>query len=176
MTQDKTVERVDMGKIFLEPNGSLYFLKTVETYQFITITPNGDSIYSKTPIKIEKTHITPEQMNFTKKASWDIYVYKTVHEDLEDRTDYYSMTLTFEIPEEKRYKTAYFYKVKNGRVFLKWFDSGTSSEVSINDSEFCKRGKAKRLPENTIIQKNAPIFTLSSSGELERRLDSENVW
>jgi hypothetical protein len=173
---DKTIERVDTGKVYLEQDGSVYFLKTIQTYQFLMVNQNGDNIYSKTATETQTEHVTPEQLGFTKKASWEIYVYKTEHEELEDKTVYYSMTLYFEIPLETRYRTAYFKIAKSGRVFLKWFDSSSCSEVSINDPEFCKRGKAKRLPEDTILQRNAPVFTLSSSGELERRLDSEAVW
>jgi len=175
-TKDKTITRIDTNKVFVDEKNELYFLKTVETYQFLMLNQNGESVHSKTPQKTETTHVTPEMLGFSKRESWDIFVYKTNHSELEDTTEYYSMTLTFEVPNEARYKTAYFKKVHSGRVFLKWFDSGCSSEVSINDPEFTKRGKARKLPPDTILKRDAPVFTLSSSGELERRLDSEAVW
>jgi hypothetical protein len=175
-TNDKTNSFINFGKVFLEPDGSLYFVKTTETYKFITLNSNGEEVFSKNPTKTETTHVTPESLGYTKKAEWMIYVYKEVKDELEDKKVYYSMLLTFEIPEEKRYKTAYFKKAKSGRVFLMWFDSGCTSEVSINDPEFTKRSKAVRLKEDTILQRTAPVFTLSANGELERRLDSEAVW
>lgn len=174
--KDKTVEFTNFGRVYEEKDGSLYFIKTTETFKFLLINGNGEEVYSKTPSKTEKTHVTPESLGYTKKETWMIYVYKTERDELEDKTVFYELPLTFEIPEEKRYKTAYFKKAKSGRVFLAWFDSGTTSEISINDTEFTKRGKSKRLPEDTIIQKNAPIFTLSASGELERRLSENEVW
>jgi len=177
MTNDKTVSRVDTGKVFLEQDGSIYFLKTVETYQFLMVNPNnGENIYSKTPMKTEQTHITPEMLKFSKRETWDIFVYKTNNDELESRTEYYSMTLTFTVPSEKRYFSAFLKKVKSGRVFLTWFDSGTCSEISINDGEFTSRGKARKLAPDTILQKGSPIFTLSASGELERRLSENDIW
>lgn len=172
---DKKVSYVDMGKVFEEQDGSLYFIKTTETFKFLLMNQNGENIYSKTA-EIKTEHVTPEQLGFSKRENMEIFVYKTEHEDLEDKTVYYSMTLEFSIPNEARYKTAYFKKTKDGRVFLKWFDSSCCSEVSINDPEFTKRGKARKLPNDTILKRDAPIFTLSASGELERRLDSEKVW
>jgi hypothetical protein len=165
-----------MGKVFLDENGAIYFIKEVKTFKFITVNPNGESIYNKTAIKTEEKRITPEQLGYTKSAKWDIYVYKTEHEELEDKTVYYSMTLNFAIPEEKRYKTAYFKTTQSGRVFLTWFESGTCSEVSINDPEFCTRSKAKRLSEDTILQRGSPIFTLSAEGILERRLQENEIY
>jgi hypothetical protein len=174
--QDKTISHIDSNKVFIEKDGSLYLIKRIQTFKFLMVNQNGDSVYEKTPFKTETLHVTPESLGYSKHESWDIYVYKVDHSNLEDKTEFYSMTLNFQVPDEKLYKTAYFKKVKSGRVFLMWFNSGTCSEVSINDNEFCKREKARKLPEDTLIQKNAPIFTLSSSGELERRLDSDAVW
>lgn len=174
-TNDSTISRVDFNRVYIEQDGSLYFIKTTKTYKFLLINQDGRSIYGTTPIKTEQSHVTPESLGYTKKATWDILVYKTVEgEGLEKETIFYSMTLNFEVPNEARYRTAFFKKTRSGRVFLKWFDSSCCSEVSINDEEFCKRGKAKRLPEDTIIQRNAPIFTLSSSGELERRIEAND--
>jgi hypothetical protein len=175
-TNDKTVERVDMGKIFLEPDGSLYFVKRTQTFKFIMLNANGEEVFSKNPIKTETTRVTPESLGYTKKAEWTVYVYKEMKDELEDIKVFYEMPLIFEIPNEARYKTAYFRKARSGRVFLMWFNSGTCSEISINDPEFTKRGKAKKLPENTILQKGSPIFTLSANGELERRLSENEIW
>jgi hypothetical protein len=175
-TQDKTVVSVSGNKVFIEQDGSLYLIKTTKTYKFLLINQDGKSIYGTSPSKIEKTHVTPESLGYTKKAEWLIYIYKVNHSDLQDTTEFYVMPLYFEVPDEKRYRCAYFFKTKSERVFLKWFDSASCSEVSINDPEFCKRGKATKLASDTILLKNAPIFTLSASGELERRLDSEAVW
>jgi hypothetical protein len=174
-TQDKTVTRVNMGRVY-EKDGSLYFAKTTKTFKFLLINQQGESVYSKTPSEIKTENITPETLGFSKRESWEIYVYKTTHEDLEEKTEYYSMLLTFAVPNEARYKTAYFKKAKSGRVFLTFFDSGTCSEVSINSPEWTTRGKARKLAPDTILNRDAPVFTLSASGELERRLDSEKVW
>lgn len=175
-TQDKTVARVNMGRVYEEKNGSLFFVKTTKTFKFLLINPNGEAVYSKTPISTKTEHVTPEQLEFKKKESWEIYVYKVEHEDLEEKTVYYDMTLTFQVPNEARYKTAYFKKAKSGRVFLIFFDSGTCSEVSINSPEWTTRSKARKLAPDTILNRDAPVFTLSASGELERRLDSEAVY
>jgi len=174
--QDKVNSFTNMGKVFEEPDGSIYFLKKTETYKFIMVNQNGDSVYEKTPFKTETSHVTPESLGYSKHESWDIYVYKVNHSELEDTTEYYSMTLNFQVSSEKRYSTAYLKKSKSGKVFLTWFNSGCCSEISINDSEWTTRSKAKKLSPDTILQRNAPVFTLSSSGELERRLDSEQVW
>ncbi|MGD0158863.1 MAG: hypothetical protein ABSB89_01030 [Candidatus Bathyarchaeia archaeon] len=175
--QDDIKTYVNMGRVFEDEKGELYFIKTTEKRKFIMrSSDNGEPIFEKTPCATKEEHVTPSELGFTKKDTRDIYVYKTENSELEEQTVYYSMTLTFEIPQEKKYKTAYLRKAKSGRVFLVWFDSGCSSEVSVNDSEFCKRSKGKRLEPDTIINRNAPIFTLSASGELELRLDSSKVW
>jgi len=175
-TNDKTNSFINFGKVFEEKDGSIYFLKTTETFKFLMVNQNGEDIYAKTPMKTEQTHVTPEQLGYTKKAEWTVFVYKEVKDELEDIKVFYELPLIFEIPSEQRYKTAYFKKAKSGRVFLMWFNSGTCSEISINDLEFTKRGRAKKLPENTIIQKGSPIFTLNASGELERRLQENEIW
>jgi hypothetical protein len=171
MTENRITEFVNMGKVFIDEKGDIFLVKTTQHYKFLLINQNGEPVYEKQPFKVEETHITPETLGFTKKASWEIYVYKTEHEELEEKTVYYSMLLNFEVPSEARYKTAYFRVAKTGRIILCWLDSSTASEVSINDKEFCTRGKAKRLPENSIIQKGSPVFTLNGNGELERRLE-----
>lgn len=175
-TSDKVVSFINMGKVFLDEKGELFFVKTTETFKFLLINSNGESVFSKTPTKTEETHVKPETLGYTKKATYEIFVFKTEKDELEDKTVYYSMVLTFEVPNEQRYKTAFFRKAKSGRVFLTWFDSGTSSEVSINDKEFTSRGKAERLPEDTILKRGSPIFTLNGNGELERRLQENEVW
>lgn len=170
-TPNKISSFVNMGKVFVNEKNELYFIKTTETFQFKGLNADKDEVYGKDAIKTERTHVTPEQLGFTKKATYEIYVYKIEHDDLEEKTVYYSMLLNFEIPNEQRYKTAYFKTAKSGRVSLMWLDSGTCSEVSVNDSEFCKRSKAKRLSEDTILKRGSPIFTLNGNGELERRLE-----
>jgi hypothetical protein len=120
--------------------------------------------------------VRPSELGFEKKKIWEIYVYKVIEntESLENQKIYYSLELIFTVPEEKRYSTAFLHQAKSGKVFLKWFDSGTCSEVGINDKEFSSRGKLKRLPENTMIPKNAPIFRQSTNGELEREIS--DIW
>jgi hypothetical protein len=58
---------------------------------------------------------------------------------------------------------------------LRDFEAGICSEVSIN-SELVTRGKAVKLPENSLVPKNAPIFRLSASGELEREIQESSIW
>jgi hypothetical protein len=175
-SKDKTVEIVDYNKVFVDEKGALYLNKKIKTYPFLLVNAYGDNVYAKDPSKVEIVHVTPESLGFTKKETWIIYVTKTDTTELENTTAYYEMPLYFEVPNEARYKCAYFLKVTSGRVSLRWLDSGTDAAVSVNDAEFCKRGKARKLPENTILKRGAPIFTLNANGELELRLDSEAVW
>jgi len=121
----------------------------------------------------------PEEMGFKKEETWAIYVYKMIQspESLTDETVYFEMELKFAFPadEPRKWKNQYFYKARSGRVMLRDFESGIASEVSIN-SELVVRGKAKKLPENSMIPKTAPIFRLSSSGELEREIQDSSIW
>lgn len=174
--QDDLRTYVDMGRVYETEKGELYFIKTIETRKFIRISDSGEPVFERMPSDKKTEHITPTELGFSKKETWTVYVYKTENDELEEKTVYYELPLNFEIPQEAKYKTAYFKKAKSGRIFLTWFNSGTCSECSVNDGEFVKRGKAKRLEPDTIIKRGAPIFTLSASGELERRLDSSLIW
>lgn len=122
----------------------------------------------------------PEEMDFKKEETAKIYVYKNIQnpEKLQDEQVFFEMELKFAFPEGegKKWKNCYFYKAKSGKVFLRDFDSAICQEVGIN-SELVTRGEAKKLPENSMIPKNAPIFRINpTNGELERELSSSNVW
>ena len=123
--------------------------------------------------------VRPSEMGFAKTQTMDIYVYKTIQnpDKLQDETVYFSMELTFAFPadEPKKWLNMYFYKARSGRIMLRDFESGVCSECSIN-SELVTRGKAVKLPENSLIAKNAPIFRLSASGELEREIQESSIW
>ena len=121
----------------------------------------------------------PQDFGFKKTESWTVYVYKTIQspETLTDETFYFSMTLSFKFPEDEKRKWlhSYFYKAKSGRIMLRDFESGVVSECGVN-SELVTRGKAIKLPENTRIPKNAPIFRLNPSMELEREIQESSIW
>lgn len=121
----------------------------------------------------------PEELGFVRTTSWTVYVYKVIQsaQTLVDETVYFSMPLTFKFPkdEKKKWKNQYFYRARSGRIMLRDFESGICSEVGVN-SELVVRGKAKRLPQNSQIPKNAPIFRLNSNQELEREIQEGSVW
>jgi len=149
---------IDMNKVFEDEEG-IYFQKTNFEHQNLG-------------------KVRPSELGFEKKKIWEIFVYKIVEntEALENQKIFYSLELIFEVPNEARYKTAFLHQAKSGKVFLRWFDSGSCAECSINDKEFCSRGKLRRLPENTRIAKNAPIFRQNSNGELEREISEDAIW
>jgi len=122
---------------------------------------------------------TPEELGFKREESWTVYVYKTIQspETLTDETVYFEMELKFAFPtdEPRKWKNQYFYRARSGKIMLRDFESGVCSEVGIN-SELITRGKAKKLPENSRIPNNAPIFRLSSSGELEREVNQNPIY
>jgi len=144
--------QIDMNKVFEDELG-IYFSKSNFEHENLG-------------------KVRPSELGFSKRQTWEIYVYKVLEstETLENQKIFYNLELIFTIPEENRYKTAFLYRAKSGKVFLKWFDSGTCSEVGINDKEFSSRGKLKRLPEDTMIPKDAPIFRQNANGELEREI------
>ena len=156
MSKDTTI---DMNKVFEDEEG-IYFQRTNFEHQ-----------------NLGKVRLS--ELGFEKQKIWGVYVYKVIEntESLENQKIFYSLELIFAVPNEARYKTAYLFQTaKSGKVFLRWFDSGSCAECSINDKEFCSRGKLKRLPENTRIAKNAPIFRQNANGELEREISEEAIW
>lgn len=121
--------------------------------------------------------VRPTEMGFSKEMETEIYVYKEVQstESLQNELVYFSMTLKFAFPAEAKYKTMYFYKCKSGRVMLRDFDSTVCAEVGVNDSVFVTRSKAKKLPENSRIAKDAAIYKINpTTSELEREVSQ--VW
>lgn len=149
---------VDCNKVFEDENG-IFFLKTNFKHENLG-------------------KVRPQEMGFTKTQTARIYIYKEIQstENLDNETVFFDMTLTFAFPEDrKEFKTQYFYKCRSGRVMLRDFSSGVCSEVSIN-SELVTRGRAKKLDPNTRIPKNAPIFRINSSGELERQISENSIW
>ncbi|MGA2522908.1 MAG: hypothetical protein ABSF65_01995 [Candidatus Bathyarchaeia archaeon] len=147
---------------------------------FSVVKQDEEGIYfDVTDEKGTVTKARPEQFGFKKEESWRIYVYKTIQnpDKLQDEQVFFSMTLTFAFPidEPKKWINQYFYKARSGRIMLRDFEAGICSEVSIN-SELVTRGKAVKLPENSLVPKNAPIFRLSASGELEREIQESSIW
>lgn len=129
--------------------------------------------------KIEK--VRPSDLGLIKSLSKNIFIKKFVQstESLENETVYFDQEIEFRIPNEARYKPAFLYKCKSGRIVIRWLDSGCTSEVGINDSEFCDRTthKAKKLPENTLIPKKTLIYVQNpNNGELELEINSETIW
>jgi len=116
----------------------------------------------------------PSEMGFVREITSKVYVYKTVQstESLTNETIYFEMELRFAFPQDepKKYRYSYFFKARSGRVMLRDFESGVCSEVGIN-SELVIRGKPKKLPENSRIPLDAPIFRLNAqTNELEREV------
>lgn len=116
----------------------------------------------------------PLELGYLKEMTMKIYIEKTIQnsENLENEVVVFEQILTVSIPNEARYKYVYLYKTQNGTVHIKDFDSGSCSAISVNNSEMVKRGKPKKLAENTMLLKSAPIYILKD-GILERRLNSE---
>lgn len=133
--------------------------------------------------KIVETHIDkirPEQLSppHLKTKTRKIYIVKDIQSanSLSDERVVFEMELHYAFPEgDKRFQYHYFVEPKSGVIYIKELDSGCCSEAGVN-SEFVSRGKAKKLPEDTLIPKNAPIFRINPQGELEREINSENVW
>lgn len=117
--------------------------------------------------------VRPLEMGFKREETAQIYVFKEIQsaENLDNETVYFDMPLTFAFPEdeERKWRYCYFYKCKSGRIMLRDFESGVCSGVGIN-SELVKRGRAKKLPQDTLIPKNAPIYKINLNGELGRQL------
>lgn len=145
---------IDFDRVFEDEKG-IYFEKTDSKHRLIST-------------------VRPEEVGYLKSMTMKIYIEKTVSnsEQLENEVTVFEQLLTITVPDEARCKYWYLFKTKNGSVYLKYFDSGCCSSVSVNDSEMVKRGKAKKLPNDTFLPKNAPIFVIRE-GILERRLNSE---
>jgi hypothetical protein len=150
---------IDFNRVMQDSEG-IYFEKTDEKHKVLA-------------------KVRPSEMGFMKEESWTVYVYKNIQspESLTDEQVFFEMKLKFAFPkdEKKKWKYQYFYRARSGRIMLRDFESGIASEVSIN-SELVTRGKAKKLPQNSRIPKTAPIFRLSSSGELEREIQESSIW
>ena len=118
--------------------------------------------------------VRPQEIGYVKETTTKIYIEKTVQseESLDNTVSVFEQTLTISVPNEARFKYIYLFKVKNGTVFQKDFESGCTSAISVNDLELVKRGKPKKLANDTYLLKSAPIYTLRD-GVLERRLTTQ---
>lgn len=141
----------------------------------------GKFYFNKTD---EKRHVigkvSPEDMGYTKSIKAKIFIAKKLssEESLTDETIIFTQEIEYSVPSELRYSTAFLFKARSGRIFLKWFDSGCTSEVGVNDSEFCHRNaKAVRLPNDTLLPKSTPIYTLNpKTGELELEVHVNSIF
>jgi hypothetical protein len=165
---DRITTSINWGKIYEDEQGKIYAFKTIEVRKYNAW--ERDWILDKSQTKVEKTY--PEDNGYSKKQTQEVYIRKQISSEnnLTDSAIFFKMLLTFEIPSEKRYKYLYLYKVRSGRIFLNSFDSGSTTAVNVNDNEFVRRGRAIKLKNNSLIRKDAPVFTLNSEGTLERRL------
>lgn len=170
--KDATRTKIDMTKVFLdEKTQEPYVLRTIKTFKFNTY----ERRYELDPYDTKKERVTPSELGLQKTQSTNIFVVKTDTSELENQMVYYDMLLTLEMEDTRANKYKYFKKVKSGRIFLVDLESAVSSLVGVN-SEYVKRGKVRKLQENTLISKDMPVYTLNANGELELRLDSDNVW
>ena len=134
---------INMNVVFEDEKGKFYFNKTDEKNQVIA-------------------KVTPENMGFTKQIKKTIYIAKKISnaESITDETVVFSQEVVFEVPSEKQYATAFLFQTRSKRIMLKWFNSGCTSEIGINDKEFVNRdSKAVRLPNDTLLPKSQRLFT-----------------
>jgi len=84
------------------------------------------------------------------------------------------MVLEYSFENTKENEHKYFFICKSGRVMLTDFPSGVTSECGVN-SIYVNRKSSKKLPENSRIARNAPIFVINpTTQELERKV--EDTW
>jgi hypothetical protein len=118
--------------------------------------------------------VRPEEIGYLKTIELPIYLRKEIQstETLENETVWFTQTLIVSIPEEKRYEFLYLYKTKSGQVFFKDFSGQPypCSSINVNDPEFVKpKARAKKLPENSFLQKGIPVYQVDpATGELRR--------
>jgi hypothetical protein len=165
---NRITSTIDFTRIYLDENGKVYGYKVTNVRRFDVWTRDFKEVIAER--KVEKAY--PEDHGCSKTQSMEIYVAKKINspDQLSDEITYFKMPIKFEIPAEKRYRFFYFTRTRNGKVFLTNLEAGSTSEVGINDKEFCTRGRAIKLKSNTLLRKDAPVFTLGEGGVLERRL------
>jgi hypothetical protein len=165
--KDRISTNVNLGKPQIDSEG-LYFEKETVAFKFVPWERKFDN--QATVMKTEK--VRPDALGYKKQFEMSIIIEKLVQgtESLENELVYFEQKLTVSIPEEARYKYLYLFKTRSGEIFFKDFDSGTCSQININDAEFVRKSKAKKLRENTILPKNVSIFQLVE-GELRRRVE-----
>lgn len=146
---------INLDKVFEDSEG-IYFSKI-----------DSDHVVSK---------VRPSEIGFSKTMSTTIFIEKTTQSEdvLSDTVSVFSQELTISVKSEARFKYIYLYKTKSGIVHQKDFESGSCSAVNINpegqDSLIeIKRGRAKKLPNDSFLLKSVPIYTIRD-GVYERKL------
>jgi len=125
-------------------------------------------------LKVVSTErVRPEELGFKKSFEQKIYVKKFVSssESLDNQEIFFSMTLTYAIPQEERYRFLYLFQTRSGSVFKRDFTGSPCpcSQVDVNDPELVKRSREKKLPENSILENGIPVFQIDpTSRELRR--------
>jgi len=140
----------------------------------------GKLYFNKMDGKKVVARVTPEDMGYSKSIKAQIYIAKKISNDesLTDETIVFTQEIEYSIPSEVKYATAFLFQTRSKRIFLKWFDSGCTSEVGVNDSEFCHRNaKAVKLPNDTLLPKSTPIYSLNpKTGELELEVHVNSIF
>lgn len=168
--KDRITAYLNGERLFLNEKGEPFFNRTLTVEKWNSYL----KLYEKHPELTRVEPVTVETLGYKKHADYNIFIYKVEKDELEDETVYYSMTLSFDIPEEARYRYFYFKKVRSGKIMLCQLDSGCVSEASVN-GEFVSRGKAKKLPPDTMLKLDSPIFTIEN-GELTRRVEVNTIY
>jgi len=140
----------------------------------------GKLYFNKMDGKKVVARVTPEDMGYSKSIKAQIYIAKKISNDesLTDETIVFTQEIEYSIPSEVKYATAFLFQTRSKRIFLKWFDSGCTSEVGVNDGEFCHRNaKAVKLPNDTLLPKSTPIYSLNpKTGELELEVHVNSIF
>lgn len=167
---ERIISCTDIDKPQLAEDGSIYFIKrSWKVHRPSEWSTQWQNVEGSTTTE----HVTPEQCKFIKSVKIEIVVAKQIQstESLEENEEvYFKMPITIAVPKEDRYRFYYLYQTKNDKIFLKNLDSGGCMEVSLNNTEFCTKGKSKKLADNTLLPKSTRIYTLAKNGELELRI------
>jgi CRISPR/Cas system Type II protein with McrA/HNH and RuvC-like nuclease domain len=163
--QDKKAYVINMDRVFQNPDGSIYFIRTELTRHYNTFT--RDYELAK---ETGTSHITPEELKFSKSISTVIFLQKAIasEETLENTVVTFQMLLTATIEPTKENRFIYLTKTKNGRIHTKDFQSGVTSAVDMN-SPIVTRGRVKKVASNTILPMDAKVYTIVD-GELRLML------
>jgi hypothetical protein len=130
---------------------------------------------------VKREKVRPEEIGFQKTFTREIYVHKTIvsTESIANEVVWFSMTLTYTVPNEARYKYYYLYKVRSGEIFFKDFSGQPCpcAKIEANDPEFVTRSREKKLPQNSILKKGIPVFEYDpTTGELRREVTASEPY